>query len=350
MASVIEYRACPACDSRQTRDLLPAEEEVASTLDLVFERERAVEFADVDLSAFRAPCFAICENCALIFVRTRPSPEAANAYYGRLFHVIETPLPFDTLPIPERFLQRKGRLARELIATLASHGVLNGVESVLYVRCNAGEGPRVLREEHGLTEVYALEVLPSLIRHAREVVGLDEVERLFTPEFENPFVRKSFDLIVCDEAFGHALNPGLVAENLKSLLSEGGALVAFNEKDHARILASTKLFPHGMNFFHNQLYSRKSLRSFLACHGLSVEELPHPIVGKASSLKNTKILFVARATEGVVPELPSDEVAALAHLFRRWWASHKWKRRGQRLRSFFGWRGRTADLGGEARY
>jgi SAM-dependent methyltransferase len=349
MAAEFEYRLCPACESERTRDLLPAEEKVATTLDLVFDRGRAAEFADVDLAAFRAPCFAICEHCALIFVRTRPTPEAAGRYYARLFHVIETPLPFESLPIPERFLARKGRLARDLIATLASNGVLAGVESVLYVRCTAGEGPRILRDEHGVAEIYALEVLPSLVRHAREVLGVENVERLFTPEFENPFRRQRFDLIVCDEAFGHALDPARVATNLKALLSARGALVAFDEKDHSQILRSTKLFPYGMNFFHNQLYTRKSLRSFLAGHGFSVEALPHPVVGKASSLKNTKILFVARPDEGVRPALPSNEVDELARLFRRWWFAHKWKRRGRWLGSFVGPGGRIFAGGGEAR-
>lgn len=349
MERTLDYRECPSCADDRVFDLLPKGDEVDTTLDLVFDRSRSAEFTPFGLAAFLSPRFAICPRCALIFVRTRSTPEAAKDYYARLFHVIETPLPYATLPIPERFVDRKGRIARDLIATLAEHGVLSGVESVLYVRCNAGEGPRVLRDEHGLTEVYALEVLPSLMRHAREVLGLANIEPLHVPEFENPFARKRFDLILCDEAFGHAHDPRRVAATLRSLLAEGGALVCFNEKDHAQILRSGKLFPHGMNFFHKQLYTRRSLRLFLEDRGFEVGELPHPFLGKPTSIKNTKILYVARSHAGVTPSYPSDEVDELARTFRRWWRAHRWRRRGRRLRSVFPQRSRGAELGGEAR-
>ena len=271
------------------------------------------------------------------------------SYYAQLFHVIEAPLPFDSLPIPERFIERRGKTARDLIETLARHGVLDRVKSVLHVRCNAGKALAVLRDEHGLSELYALEYLPSLIRHAREVNGLENVEPLLAPEFENPFPREKFDMILCNEDFGHAHDPRRVAAYLKTLLSDGGVLVVYNEKDHSKILSSMKLFPYGMNFFHKQVFTRKSLRIFLELCGFEVEELPHPAIGKPTSPKNSKILYVARVSECAAPALPSDEVEEMTRIFRKWWSAYKWFRRGRGPLSLFQHRGPSPTGGGEAR-
>jgi SAM-dependent methyltransferase len=349
MDTVIEYKTCPACGHERTVDLVPGDEKIDTTLDLIDSRRRTAEFANVDLSPLATPEFAICANCALIFLRKRSTPEAARRYYGKLFHAIEAPLPFETLPIPEGFLERRTKIARDLIGTLADRGVFASVESVLYVRCNAGEALKILRDEHGLSELYALEYLPSLIRHAREVWGLANVAPLHGPEFENPFPRETFDLIICNETFGHAHDPAGVAATLKSLLAEDGLLVVYNEKDHSKILSSPKLFPHGMNFFHKQLFTRKSLRLFLELCGFEVEELPHPAIGKISSVKNTKILYLARASGAAAPHLPSDELDAMIRSFRKWRSTHKWYRRWRRILSLIQRRAASPTGGGEAR-
>ncbi|MFQ5418297.1 MAG: class I SAM-dependent methyltransferase, partial [Myxococcota bacterium] len=250
---MIEYTTCPSCECDRAEDLVPPGRSVDTTLDLIYSRNRAAEFSHVDLSAFLDPQFVICQNCALIFVRMRSTPAAAREYYGQLFHVIEAPLPFDTLPLPARFIVRRTKIAREMVATLVQNGVVNSKSTVLWARCNAGEGLKVLGDEHGLTELYGLEYLPSLIRHAKEVYGLENVEPLFTPEFENPFPREKYDVIFCNETFGHAHEPREIARYLKTLLSEGGVLVSYNEKDHLKILNDKKLFPYGMNFFHKQV-------------------------------------------------------------------------------------------------
>jgi SAM-dependent methyltransferase len=349
MNAVIECSRCPSCGDARVVPILPHGARVDSTLDLVFERERASELSEVDLSPFLSPEFLICENCALIFMKLRSTPESAASYYPQLFHIIETPLPFDELPIPERFLRRRTLIAQRLIEVLADGGYLTGVESALHVRCNMGEVLKILRDEYGLSEIYGLEYLPSLIRHAKEVFGLKNVERMVVPEFNNPFPRKQFDLIFCNEPFGHAHDPGLVVEELKKLLNEDGLIVLYNEKDHSRVLDSNKLFPHGMNFFHKQLYTRKSLRSFLELSGFEVLSLPHPAIGKATSSKNTKLLYLLRPDGGTTPMLPSDEVAAMKKNFRRWWSSHKWYKRRKRLLSAFQGRRMVAGGGGEAR-
>ncbi len=351
MNTVIEFTSCPSCGRQQTALLLPPCTKLATTLDLIYERGRASEFSAVDLSPFVDPDFAICENCAVIFAMKRSTPEAAAAYYGRLFHVIEAPLPFDTLPIPERFIERSTKIARDLLATLSANGVLDSVRSVLWVRCNAGEGLKILRDEYGLTEIFGLEYLPSLIRHAKEVWGLENVEPMQIPEFENPFPRQKFDLIVLNEAFSHAHEPATIADTVKMLLAEGGAAVVYNEKDHSEILKSTKLFPYGMNFFHKQIYTRRSLEAFLELCGYRVEELPHPTIGRPTSLKNTKILYVLRPDAGVTPRLPTEEGPSMALAFQSWWGAHKWNKRRLRVVALFerGRRGREKFGGGEAR-
>ncbi len=349
MDSTIEFSSCPSCGHTPPVALAPDGERIDTTLDLVSDHELIGDSGPIDFEALRDTDFVICPNCALIFLTRRSSPAAAREYYGRLFHRIEVPLPFDGLPIPERFVRRNAALARDLVRTLAANGLLEGVRSALYVRCNAGEGPRLLREEYGVGEVYALELLPSCSRHAKEVNGSERVERMHVPSIENPFSRRRFDLIICDEAFGHALDPAGVARDLKALLRVGGAVVVFNEKDHSQILKSSKLFRNGMNFFHKQLYTRRSLQAFLELQGFEITELPHPVVGKPGSLKNTKILFVLRPGEAATALLPNDEVAQMTALFHRWRSAHKWRKRSQRLLSLFRVREIDPEAGGLAR-
>lgn len=349
MKGTIEFEHCPSCGHGPPIRLAPPGRTVGTTLDLIVRDSVTASLGSIDLAPLRDIDFVICSHCALIFMPRRSTPEAAKRYYSRLFHLIETPLRFDGLPLCERFVRRKAAFARDLIRTLDDHGVLAAAESVLYVRCNAAEGLRILRDEYGLREVYGLELLPSCIRHAREVHGLEQVERMFTPEFENPFRRRRFDLILCDEPFAHAHDPVRMARSLTGLLNDGGTIVAFKEKDHSRILKSAKLFPHGMNFFHKQLFTRKSLRSFLELQGFTVEPLPHPIVGKPESLKNSKILYRLRPGGTPMPELPSDEAEPLALAFRRWLAAHDRRRRRQRLLSLFRARGVEPGIGGFAR-
>jgi SAM-dependent methyltransferase len=346
---MIEFEFCPSCGHGPPVRLAPPGQRVDTTLDLISGGSGVAGLDPIEIAPLMDIDFVICTRCALIFMPRRSTPEAAKHYYSQLFHLIEAPLPFDELPLSERFVRRKGAFARDLIRTLHDHGVLESVESVLYVRCNAGEGPRLLRDEHGIREVYGLELLPSCIRHAKEVYGLGQVERLFVPEFDNPFSRRRFDLILCDEAFAHAHDPVRVARSLASLLTDGGAIVAFKEKDHSQILKSSRLFPHGMNFFHKQLFTRRSLRAFLELQGFSVEQLPHPTVGKPESRKNSKILFRLRAGGTAKPELPSDEVESLVLDFRRWLSVHKWRSRRRRVLSAFRTRVAEPGIGGAAR-
>jgi len=349
MNGMIEFERCPSCGHGSPIRLAPPGRTVDTTLDLIARDPRIANLDPIEFSALSDIDFVICSRCALIFMPRRPTPEAAKRYYSRLFHRIETPLPFDELPLSERFVRRKGAFARDLIRTLDQHGLLESVESVLYVRCNAGEGPRLLRDDYGLREVYALEFLPSCILHARQVHGLEQVERLFVPEFDNPFSRNRFDLILCDESFGHAHDPVRVARLLADLLSDGGRIVAFNEKDHLEFLKSSKLFPYGMNFFHKQLFTRRSLRAFLEAQGFAVEQLPHPTVGKSESRKNSKMLYLLRPGGAAKPEFPSDEVEPLALAFRSWLTAYRWRNRGQRLLSVFRTHGVAPGSGGAAR-
>jgi SAM-dependent methyltransferase len=349
MTGMIEFEFCPSCGHERSVRLAPPGQRVETTLGLIAGNSSHSGLGPDEIASLMDIDFVICSRCALIYMPRRSTPAAAKTYYSKLFHLIETPLPFEELPLSERFVRRKRAFARDLIRTLDDHGVLATAKSVLYVRCNVGEGPRLLRDEYGIDEVYGLELLPSCIRHAREVYGLEHVERLFAPEFDNPFLRRRFDLILCDEAFAHAHDPVGVARTLASLLNEGGAIVAFKEKDHSQILRSPRLFPHGMNFFHKQLFTRRSLRAFLELQGFSVEQLPHPTVGKPDSRKNSKILFLLRPDGRRDPEFPSDEVAPLILDFRRWLSAYRWRGRGQRVLSVFRARSTEAGIGGAAR-
>lgn len=104
-----------------------------------------------------------------------------------------------------------------------------------------------------------------------------------------------------------------------------------------------------MNFFHKQLFTRRSLRTFLELQGFSVEALPHPTVGKAESLKNSKILYLLRPGETAKPEFPSDEVEPLALSFRRWLSAHERRSRRKRVLSVFRTRAVEPGIGGAAR-
>ena len=149
MNGMIEFDSCPSCGHGPPVRLAPEGERVGTNLDLIVGDPAISGFDSSEFTPLMDIDFVICSCCALIFMPRRSTPEAARQYYSQLFHLIETPLPFDALPLSERFVRRKGAFARDLIRTLDDHGVLAAVESVLYVRCNAGEGPRLLRDEYG---------------------------------------------------------------------------------------------------------------------------------------------------------------------------------------------------------
>jgi len=224
---------CPSCGHPEARELLPPDLAFDTTLELVFERGRERELS-VDLQPFRVAGYVLCGRCALVFCRRRSTPESAARYYRELFHVLEMPIPRDTLPVPERFLRRRTRIARDLCATWREHGLLEGARSVLWLRCDGGEGLRLLRDEHGVESVYGMDYLPSLLRHGRENLGLGALAPLSAPEFENPFSRERFDLVVCNQTFAHAHDPMGIARALHGLVAPGGALVVYAEPDERK--------------------------------------------------------------------------------------------------------------------
>jgi len=327
----VELDRCPACDDPRARELLPPGLRFDSSLEWLYERGLSERLPDVDLSPFHVARYVLCESCALVFCRRRATPEAAKTYYPRLFHAVGTKnLPFDAPRVPERYVERRSRVTSALVAILRERGLLEGVRKVLWVRCNAGEGLKLLRDEHGIEGVFGCDLLPSTVRHAREQWGL-AVRPLLAPEFDNPFPGERYDLVIVNHAFTHAHDPAGIARTLPGLLAPGGRVVIYNEPDHERSFRSKRR--HGINFFHKQMFTRKSFRIFLELSGFEVSELPHPTTDLAAATKNMKLCFAARPGAPARPALPSDEVELVASLFRPWWRGHLWRQRRKRILS-----------------
>jgi len=99
MKGMIEFELCPSCGHGPPVLLAPPGQRINTTLDLIAGDPDSSGLDPIEFAELMDIDFVICSRCALIFMPRRSTPEAAKRYYSKLFHVIETPLPFDELPL-----------------------------------------------------------------------------------------------------------------------------------------------------------------------------------------------------------------------------------------------------------
>ncbi|MGI9413860.1 MAG: methyltransferase domain-containing protein [Hyphomicrobiales bacterium] len=328
MASVVRFDTCPSCGHDTTFDLLPQEMEFDNDLEWLYTSGQIGEIPpETDVTKFHRKIWAVCDRCTLIFARKRPALMDAEKFYEGLFIILER-RRFLTNPLPDLFVNNHRAFASKVVDELERHDVLSGVGSVFQARCYSAEILREIRDRHGIQEVYGLDFFDELRRHAREVNGLEHISSMRLPEFTNPFERKKFDLVIIAHMFTHAHDLHLLAATAKDLMAENGRLLSYNEPDHELSFGDERMYRRGVNYFHKQLFTRRSLETFFRIVGIELETLTHPPTGKWTGRSNG-MLLVGRPAEPLDPEtLSTGNAQPVIDKFTAWWDSHlKFSRR-----------------------
>ncbi len=314
---------CPCCGSSELVEPLPKTLRYDNGLESWIRSGRLTQIGDVPAQDFARVEWRVCRNCTLIFCLKRPGLENADSWYGELFRSVER-RNYDVTPLPREYVENQISFAREFAATLNADGVLNDVGSVLHLRCNAGHILNGILQLRPGIEVYGIEYFDAPAAHAATLLGEDVIRVMKMPEPRNPFGRSRFDLILAEHYLTHAHNPVEYLDYLVGLLSPGGKLVIFNEQDHELTMKRRQHYRRGINFFHKQLFTRRTLHDFLCSRDLTVRELPHPR-GRKWAVSNHSLLFVCQ--KGHSAPLASGSSGEAVALMQGWLALHRRQRR-----------------------
>ena len=312
-------KQCPCCGGNELLAPLPPDAPYDNGLEAWIRQGRVTRFGGYPASAFARVEWRVCGHCALIFCLKRPSLEDSESWYGELFRAVER-REYAVNPLPEIYLANQKSFASELVGLLEDHHVLDGVQSALHLRCNAGYILNEVRNAAPGCEVHGIEYFDAPAEHARALLGTDAITVIRMPEPRNPFGRRTFDLVLAEHFMIHAHDPAGYLDYLAGLLSPTGKLVVFNEQDHAKTLTSGGHYRRGINFFHKQLFTRDTLGAFLRSRGFTVKELPHP-PGRKWAVSNDSVLFVCE--RGEARPMPAGDASASMRLMRDWWAQHQ---------------------------
>jgi 2-polyprenyl-3-methyl-5-hydroxy-6-metoxy-1,4-benzoquinol methylase len=212
-----------------------------------------------------------------MFARNRQERGEIDAYY-EAFPVIEK-RGYTVWPLPQRFIDAQTAFCDRLVGTLEEAGLIRAEMSVLNIRCEFGAHLARLRDKHGVKELYGLDHFATNLRHAREVLGLENLDSLDPYLTELPFGSKKFDLILANHLLTHALDPMGLMAILRARVAPGGAVVFYNEIDHIAIMDLPKTFRRGVVSYHKQLLTRTSLENMCRLAGFRTAWLDYDPVG-----------------------------------------------------------------------
>jgi 2-polyprenyl-3-methyl-5-hydroxy-6-metoxy-1,4-benzoquinol methylase len=139
---------------------------------------------------------------------------------------------------------------------------------VLEVRSRVGSISAALQRMFGAT-TQAMALFESQQFLIGEVYGIPTTLGIDYDRFTIP-LEGTFDLIVANHMFTHAIRPREMLQTLHSRLSEGGHLYLFNEPDEGEFLKQGKSLFNTLNAFHMQAFDAASLRRALEANGFAV--------------------------------------------------------------------------------
>jgi SAM-dependent methyltransferase len=271
---------CPGCGHGDILPALRAGSASDNSLGRLLKGTR-LDLPGFNLAANARSEWSVCSHCALMFARRRPSPEGLARWYPPLFQLSEE-RGYNTAPLPEAYLAGKLKSAESLFSLIDSHGVLAGAKSLIHFRTGPGHLLELVRRNYPGIDVYGLEYFEHPAAYAQSLVGKDRVAQISVPEPQHPFPVAKFDVVVANHFLTHAHEPRKFVDYLRSILSEQGTLVIYNELDHDRSLRSMTAYPRGLNFFHKQLFTRPSLMAFMKSCGFDPQDISVSKSGRPS--------------------------------------------------------------------
>lgn len=157
---------------------------------------------------------------------------------------------------------------------------------VVEVRSRAGTILDGLRNAWG-AEVYAMPIWESQQFLLRELFKITTSPLIDFEHFQIPF-EGSFDLIVCNHMFTHAVAPGDFFAELRRKLKPGGHIYLYHEPDDVEFLAGNQSMFATLNPLHMQAFDQASLVRALAVNGFETvfikgRNLHHLVLARMTS-------------------------------------------------------------------
>ncbi|MBL8687115.1 MAG: class I SAM-dependent methyltransferase [Alphaproteobacteria bacterium] len=320
MSNMFFLDQCPTCGSKDFSS--PFAEKLAddNTLGHFIITHPQKKYDGINLDLFRKVGWRVCNFCTQIFCLKRPMVDGLETWYNQLFFDSEH-RDYDVNPLPLKYVQNQKNFADQLYDILDKNNVFEAVTSVLHFRCHAGFLLKKIADNKKISEVYGLEYFENPAKHAQNLLGAERVARITGPEPHNPFKKSKFDLILLEHFLTHAHNPGHFLNYVKSLLSDRGKIVVFNEPDHSKSFLSGSFYRRGINFFHKQLFTNKTLVFFLKAHSIDGIELPHP-PGLDWAVANNSLLFVGKL--GNIQKPCKQNPQPVTDLIQSWFRKHNY--------------------------
>jgi SAM-dependent methyltransferase len=180
-----------------------------------------------------------CEDCSLMYLNPRPSPEEIGKFYPTQYYAPSSPRRFSRVKtwIMEDFYGypavTKGASARRLRKlllwpekirrTLTGRAILPwvGRGRVLDIGCGAGGNAAVLKQQGW--DVHALDLSETAVLHARGLLGDDRVQQgdLMSVRYRE----RSFDVVLMSHSLEHMYDPLGVLAEVRRILDDPGVLV-----------------------------------------------------------------------------------------------------------------------------
>jgi SAM-dependent methyltransferase len=139
---------------------------------------------------------------------------------------------------------------------------------VLEIRSRVGSISAALQRMFGATTC-AMALFESQQLLITEVYGIPAALGIDYDRFTIPF-EGTFDLIVANHMFTHAIRPREMLQTLRDRLTDDGSVYLFNEPDEGEFLAQGKSVFNTLNAFHMQAFDAPSLQRALEANGFSV--------------------------------------------------------------------------------
>ncbi len=316
----LELRACPACRT--------AERTVVCEWNKLVLLDTAP-----DEHAWRYD-YAVCHGCGILYATRRPTGRRYRYLVDHFEDVIDkdagNPL-LNPYPLTDADRERYRQLIGKGVFVSDHEGGphLRGVLSdrlenaahvellgslleprgarVLEIRPRAGTILEGLRRHYG-ADVYAMPIFESQQFIIQELYGIPTSALIDFDCFRIPF-EGTFDLIVCNHMFNHAVRLDAFLATVRAALKPGGCVYLYNEIDDSEFLGGGQSMIATMNPLHLQAADTASLARAVGAAGFS------PVFVKGHKRRN---LCLMRRTETIDwTPMPSDareaRIAAYRH-------------------------------------
>jgi SAM-dependent methyltransferase len=302
---------CPACEYSHMTAVFPGQK-TDNTLARLVNTPLPFHLPGFDLARHAFSDWQVCDHCALLFAKNRPDATGLSEWYPQLFQYSEE-RSYNTAELPQAYIEGKAKSSKELLATINRHDVLTHAKSLIHFRTGPGHLLAQAKKQNPDLDVFGLEYFEHPAAYARTLVGNDRIAVIDLPEPKHPFAIKTFDVIIANHFLTHAHDPRALMAYFRSILSADGTLIIYNELDHDLSLKSMTAYARGLNFFHKQLFTRKTLIGFVQACGFSVEDI-------SAGKKPKYITLLCRKATAVA--MQKGDAAQAAKLLQSWKRKH----------------------------